>query len=431
MKYLVFFLVPIFLCADLPHASISAYAIDCRTGKVVINQDGEKSLIPASCMKVVTTGAALHLLKPDRRFQTDLEIEGEVKKGVLQGNLIIRGGGDPCLGSGRTQTALAWDQQIEVWATAVQKEGIKEIQGKVIGDATLWEKAQAPASWAWEDLGNYYGAGASALTFHENRTTITFKPGPEEGSPATLLHVLPPASNFVLQNEVRTGPVGSGDRACIYGAEYSTTQYVRGTIPAGVNEFSIKGSIPDPAQLCSQLLLQALEKKGIKVQGKSFVPSQIRQVIHTTLSPAVQEIVYWTNQLSINLYAEHLLKSMGLGTTAAGTQAVIEFWKKQGIESEGINMVDGSGLSRKNLLTAKQLAKMLVQMKKSPYFSEFYASLPEEKPGIRAKTGSMSFIRGIVGYKGDIAFAILINNGPTGQKMEQKLDQFMTELPCD
>jgi D-alanyl-D-alanine carboxypeptidase/D-alanyl-D-alanine-endopeptidase (penicillin-binding protein 4) len=257
---------------------------------------------------------------------------------------------------------------------------------------------------------------------------VTFKPGKEEGIPVTLLRVVPAMSNLIMHSEVVTGPVGSGDRATIYGSEYSMTQVVKGTVPAGVEEFSIKGAIPDPARLCSELLMRALEKNGIKVIG-SPTSAQMKQVIHTTVSPKISEIVYWTNQKSHNLYAEHLLKSMGKGTTEAGTRAVIEFWKQQGIETSGLNMADGSGLSRKNFITPKQLALMLVKMKQSPYFAEFYESLPEKTPGVRAKTGSMSACRGLTGYKGDIAFAILINHGQDSKEMREKLDQIVAELP--
>jgi serine-type D-Ala-D-Ala carboxypeptidase/endopeptidase (penicillin-binding protein 4) len=428
MKYLFILLFPMLLWADLDHALVSAYAINCKTGQVIMNVDAEKSLVPASCMKVVTTGAALHLLKPDSRFQTDLEIDGALVEGVLQGNVRIIGGGDPCLGSDRTKESLAWEKQIEVWADALANHGIKAITGEIIGDASRWETAGAAPSWAFEDIANYYGAGATALTFHENMYTLTFKPGPHEGAPAILHRVIPAASNFVLSSEVKTGPVGSGDRACIFGAEYLMTHVVRGTIPAGVEEFSIKGAIPDPAKLCSELLTKALEKRGIQVLGRRTLPAQIKQVIHTTPSPLLTEIVYWTNQKSINLYAEHLLKSMGGGTTAAGIKAVTEFWKGQGITTEGMNMADGSGLSRKNFITAKHLASMLQKMKESPYFSEFYASLPEEYPGVRAKDGAMSFIRCLAGYKGDIVFAIMINQGQDSKAMKQKLEQILDQM---
>lgn len=422
MKYILFFLAPLFLWGDLEHASISAYAIDYKTGREVLNIEAEKSLMPASCIKVVTTAAALHVLGPDYQFKTELAIDGPIDQGVLQGNLIIRGGGDPCLGSDRT--SAGWEKQIETWVGVLQENGVKTITGNVIGDDSAWEKAQAPSSWAWEDLGNYYGAGASALSFNENKTVVTFKPGAAEGAPTTLLRVVPAAENFVIQNEVTTGPVGSGDRACIYGSEYSMTQFVRGTVPAGKEEFSIKGSIPDPARLCSELLSRALEKSGIKV-GHQKVGAKDRKVLHTTFSPKVSEIVYWTNQKSVNLYAEHLIKAMGQGITTSGTKAVVQFWKEKGVATGGMNMVDGSGLSRKNFITAKQLVAILAQMKQSPHF---FASLPEEMPGVYAKSGSMSFTRCLAGYKGDIAFAILINNGDDSKAMEKKLSQLVSDL---
>jgi D-alanyl-D-alanine carboxypeptidase/D-alanyl-D-alanine-endopeptidase (penicillin-binding protein 4) len=109
---------------------------------------------------------------------------------------------------------------------------------------------------------------------------------------------------------VTTGPIGSGDKACIYGSEYSTVQFVRGTIPAGFDEFSIRGSIPDPARLCGQLLSKALETKGFQFSIRRQWVGK-RSVFHTTYSPMVKEIVHWTNQKSINIFAEHLLKKIG------------------------------------------------------------------------------------------------------------------------
>lgn len=417
-----------------PHTMVSAYAIDLKTGKVLIDIQGEKSLITGSCIKVVTTGAALHLLGPEYVFQTDLEVEGEVQRGILQGHLWIRGGGDPCLGSDRMSSSFPWDQQIEKWAEAVEKQGIKEIRGEVKADDSRWEKVHAVPSWSWEDVGNYYGAGASALSFHENSYSIYFSPGPQEGDETLLKRVIPSISYLNLHNEVKTGPVGSGDRACIYGSEFGTIQYIRGTIPAGVSEFSIKGSIPDPARVCSDLLCNALKKRGIQVRHEKITPSQKRALIDKTISPKVQDIIYWTNRRSVNLYAEHLLKSMGEkvyqdGSTQSGIKAVLEFWEKQGLDIQGMHMADGSGLSRKNFMTAQQFVFVLKKMKETPYFACFYDSLPEVQEGIRAKSGSMSFLRGYVGYKGDTAFAILINHCPDTPQMKQKLNQFLRDLP--
>jgi D-alanyl-D-alanine carboxypeptidase/D-alanyl-D-alanine-endopeptidase (penicillin-binding protein 4) len=407
MKKLFLFFVPLFLWAE--HLSVSAYAINAKTGHVIVDWDGERSLVPASCMKVVTTGAALGLMGSESRFMTDLIIEGGVVDGVLHGNVIIQGGGDPCLGSDRLGPDQ-WEKQITVWKEALIEAGIKEIQGRVIGDASKWEKAMAPSSWLWEDLGNYYGAGASALSFHENMAFIQFRPGQKIGSPAHLVGVTPAALNYVIQNEVMTGPAKSGDQVIIYGTEYAAVQFARGTMPIDAENFSVKGSIPDPAKMCSELLVK-------------------RKKIHQTQSPTLLEIVYWTNQKSINLYAEHLIKHLGQGSTSSGVKAVTEFWKRQGIDMEGFNMVDGSGLSRKNFMTAKQLVSILAKMQASPYFSQFLTSLPENEPGIFAKTGTMSFVRCLTGYKGDYIFAILINNGMSSQAMQDKIDQFKKLLP--
>ena len=122
------------------HASLGAYAVNTATGETVFDENAEKSLIPASCMKVVTTAAALQILGPDTRFTTHLEYDGTVEHGILHGNLYIHGGGDPCLGSDRIEGVLSWEKQIEAWVDAVQKLGIKQIDGKVIGDASGWKK---------------------------------------------------------------------------------------------------------------------------------------------------------------------------------------------------------------------------------------------------------------------------------------------------
>ncbi|MBS0648160.1 MAG: D-alanyl-D-alanine carboxypeptidase/D-alanyl-D-alanine-endopeptidase [Verrucomicrobia bacterium] len=411
------------------HASVSSYAADMKSGAILLDENSGKSLMPASCMKVVTTAAALQILGPETRFQTDLEYDGTLENGTLHGNLYIRGGGDPCLGSDRINGSLDWDAQIETWADAIQKLGIQKIEGDVIEDATRWEKALAVPSWSWEDLGNYYGAGASALSFHENYYTLFFKPG-KEGENATILRSDPPISSLTFQNEVKTGPADSGDGACIYGSEFSPVQYIRGTVPAGVEKFAIRGAIPDPAALCAEMLTKALQAKGMTIQHQKISPSK-RTVFHTTFSPTVQEIVYWTNQKSINLYAEHLLKKIGEtvfkeGSTEAGIRAVTDFWRSKKIDLAGFNMADGSGLSRKNLVTARQMVSILSEMKKSDLFPLFFESLPQVNNHVKAKDGAMSLVRGYVGYRGDVAFAILVNQCLDPQK-NQKIKRFLSD----
>jgi D-alanyl-D-alanine carboxypeptidase/D-alanyl-D-alanine-endopeptidase (penicillin-binding protein 4) len=437
MRWIAFFgilrILPLFASA-IDHATIGIYAVDSRDGKVVAEKNIVTSLVPASCMKIVTTAAALHILGADSRFATSLEYDGLIDSDhVLHGNLYIRGGGDPCLGSDRMAGSLSWQRQMEVWVEAVQGLGIQRIVGKVIGDASLWETALAVPSWSWEDLGNYYGAGASALSFHENEYRLVFKPGKTVGDPACILQVIPPVPRLVLQNNVTTGAAGSGDQACIYGSEVSWAQWVRGTIPAAVSEFAIRGAIADPALYVADLLQTTLEEKGVAVDLQQVASRGKRTAFHTTYSPSVKEIVRWTNQKSINLYAEHLLKKMGEvvyqeGSTAAGIKAVTNFWSRQKVDLEGFSMADGSGLSRKNLITVKQLVQMLLKIEKSPFYEILRDSFPQVQDSIRAKSGSMSLVKGYAGYAGPIAFAIFVNQCADHLEIKKTIDSLFAKI---
>jgi serine-type D-Ala-D-Ala carboxypeptidase/endopeptidase (penicillin-binding protein 4) len=417
----------------IEHATVSIYAVDTNTGEVLFDKNSNLSLIPASCMKIVTTVAALNLLGINNRFETNLEYDGFINKyGILEGNLYFRGGGDPCLGSDRINGNLSWKKQIETWADAIQKLGIKKIVGRIIADVSIWKKELAVPSWSWEDLGNYYGANASALSFHENFYLLFFKPGEKEGEKTDILYTEPPMENIIFKNEVTTGSKESGDNAFIFGSELSLKKVINGTIPLGVNEFVIKGSIPDPANCCIDLFIKELQRRGIIIELQDRSSSK-KNVFYTTYSPTIKEIIYWTNQKSINLYAEHLLKKMGEvvykdGSTSAGIKAVKGFWKSQGIDLDGFNMVDGSGLSRKNLITTKQLVKMLLNAKKSKYFPIFLDSLPQRNGSVKAKSGSMSLIKGYVGYKDNIAFAILVNQCFDQKKMTEIINLFLSNL---
>ncbi|MES2199345.1 MAG: D-alanyl-D-alanine carboxypeptidase/D-alanyl-D-alanine-endopeptidase [Chlamydiota bacterium] len=427
-----------YLCSEdicfLDHAIVGIYAVQSSTGKVLIEKNSELSLIPASCMKAVTTAAALHILGPNYRFETRLEYDGEIdEEKTLHGNLYIKGGGDPCLGSDRIAGVLPWEEQIKAWSQAIQELGILKIEGRVVGDATSWEKALAVPSWSWEDLGNYYGAGACALSFHENSYSLFLKPGDLVGKEATILRTDFPVTSLAFQNEVKTGPEGSGDLACIYGSEFSPTRAIRGTIPFGVKEFSIKGAIPDPAATCAALLEKELKERGVVILEVDGSFQKGRVCIHKTYSPKIQEIVRETNQKSINLYAEHLLKKMGEmmyeeGSTESGIKAVRAFYLSQDLDLTGFNMVDGSGLSRKNLVTAKQLVSMMLKVKELNIFPIFFESLPQKEDGIRAKSGSMSLIQGYVGYMEDVAFAILVNQCPEPQIRKKTIEEFFSHL---
>lgn len=405
---MTYWLVLLFLPFSLIAKEIvSIYAVDRESGKVVIDEQSDVGMTPASCIKVLTTGAALHVLGEKYCFTTTLEYDGEIKENILHGNIYIRGGGDPCLG------AKDWEKQLQVWGQAIKEIGIKEVKGRVISDASAWETALAAPGWSWDDLGNYYGAGASALSFHENCYVLTLKPS-EVGGAVTICSTFPPQFDLDLRNELVTGPIGSGDQACIYGSEFSSLQFVRGSIPAGVEQFSIKGAISNPASYLEKLFTKTIQEIGIVVAGQVLAESA-RVPFHTTKSPTVAEIVQETNQRSMNLYAEHLLKAMGKGSTNLGARTIKEFWQSAGIDLTDAQITDGSGLSRNNILNAKQCVEILQKIEQSPHFATFFRSLPEVN-GVKAKSGSMSLITGYVGYSDKLVFAFFIGQCPDGKK---------------
>jgi D-alanyl-D-alanine carboxypeptidase/D-alanyl-D-alanine-endopeptidase (penicillin-binding protein 4) len=407
----------------LDNATVSMYAVHMPSGEVLLDENSQKSVTPASCLKLLTTAAALHLLGPDYQFRTKLAYDGVLEEGVLKGNLYIIGGGDPCLGSDRSSSSLSYQKQIAAWILALEKMGISKIEGEILADVSSWERMQAVSSWSFEDLGNYYGAGASALSFHENAYSLVFSPGKAVGEDASILRIEPKFSHLRLHNEVKTGKPLSGDRACIYGSEFFLEQYVRGTIPLGESEFTIEGSLPNPSLACIELLENGLKEKGIVIQ-KDKKPSGERKIFYETLSPKLSEIVYHTNQKSINLYAEHLLKAMGKnicleGSTEAGILAIKHFLEQKKIDIAGTVLADGSGLSRKNLVTSQFLVSVLLDMKKSPLFPLFLESLPEIRKGIRAKDGSMSLVRG---------YAIVINGCSDSKLIKEKINDFFSVI---
>ena len=221
--------------------------------------------------------------------------------------------------------------------------------------------------------------------------------------------------------------------APVFGCEVTNAQIARGTIPIDSKEFTIKGAIPNPAQACAYLFAIQLEKKGMPIEHQSLEQKTEKVPIHTTSSPSIKQIIHAANQESINLYAEHLLKKMGEviskeGSTQGGIQAVTAFWKSQQVNLRGFHLADGSGLSRKNLITAKQLVAILQKMRASEYFPLFLESLPQQVGLIKAKSGSMSQIRCYAGYAGTIAFALLINHATDKATTRECVEKVFSHL---
>lgn len=426
--------------AGLEHALWGFCLMDPKTGNVLAGYEENKSLTPASSQKVFTTLSALHYLGADYRFETYLEYDGILgKDSVLQGNIYIRGTGDPTLGSMRIDSIPA-DTLLAQWAHIIRKKGINRITGSIIADASAWEDYATVGSWNWDDIGQYYGAGASALNFMENTYTVYYSSTTKN---ATIDSVVPEIEGLTFWNDVTVS--GSSDNAFIYGAPDNYYRYITGTIPANKKGYAVDGSMPDPPLFLALKLKQALIQSGIPVEKQATtvyalrraqIPvNPTRRLLYTHTSPTIGEIVKATNMKSNNLYAECLLKAVakqtsGNGSRSAGADAVTQYCVSAGVDVSGVHIEDGSGLSRLNYFTPKSMCQLLTHANKSSYFSTFYASLPiagktgtlksfadntSAEGDIIAKSGSMYKVRSYSGYvktsSGELlTFCVLVNN---------------------
>lgn len=432
---------------ELKNGILSFYAIDSKSGEIIAEKNSSLSLAPASTLKTITTATCLELFSPSHRFVTLIQYDGEVdtKNRILHGNIYIRGGGDPALGSEYFYEHYYSSYFIEKWADAIKKLNIDSIDGAIIGDASVFSTNIVPRTREWEAIGNYYGAGACGLSVFDDTYFLTFSSGVKPNDPTKIINIKPSIPDMQFVNEVKSSTVNK-DRAYIFGSPYCNIRYVRGTIPLGRDEFTIKGAIPDPAYLTAHKLDNELYEKGIRTGQSASTVRRLKQAgeaiiyerkdIDTTYSPILSEIIIRTNTDSYNLYPEHLIAHIGLkqsdfGDTETGAEAITEFWKNKGMDTDGLYIHDGCGLSRYNGITAKQLVFVLRYMKtKSKHFDAFYESLPiagksgtmrrmcnetAAEDNLRAKSGTINKVKAYTGYVTtksgrQIVFAMMANN---------------------
>lgn len=407
----------------MAHASLSIHIYDLTNHALVYQYNDQQALTPASCLKIVTTSAALGMLGEDFKFETKIGYIGNLMNGTIHGNLLIQGGGDPTLGSGRVEGSIEYQLLTDQWIRQIKDKGIFKIDGSVIIDASFFEKQSTPDGWQWGDIGNYFGSAANGFNFNENYYKLYFQPGNTIGARPGILKHEPLCPGLTFDNAVKTAVAGTGDNAYIYGAPYSVNRYVKGTIPMGTAAFTIKGAMPDPAAAFGLYFSTKLMKAGLldsisyEVVYDEMMPAAA-QSIFVYKSPPLKDIVKHTNQRSINLYAEAMLKMLGKkvygkGTTEDGVKAVISYWQKLGMPGDGLYMYDGSGLAPGNSITAAQMAFIIRKINGLPYNKAFEASLPvagvsgtlsklckgtSAEFNLKAKSGNINRVTTYAGY---------------------------------
>lgn len=375
-------------------ASFSLVVKDVQEGRTVYSYDTDRLQSPASVLKTVATATALEILGEDYRYPTTLEYDGILENGTLEGNLYIKGSGDPSLGS--SHFAPGQNKFLSTWIAALQKAGIKHITGSVISDESIFDTEGVSIKWLREDMGNYYAPGSYGISIFDNMYKLSLQTG-AAGTRPVLKGTEPDIPFIRFKNYLKAAPVSS-DSAYIIGAPLDDVRYLYGVLPANREAYVLKGDIPDPALYLARYLTDQLQQKGIRVDGSpSCYRIEVeenrwkkgeRKEIVTTYSPTLREIASVCNHVSHNLYADALVKTVGLqykprrnemiSSFGRGVQVVKEYWEKKGLDVFPLRMNDGSGLAPADKVSVGFMGELLVYMATESAVSEaFIASLPQ------------------------------------------------------
>ena len=444
-------------------------------GTPLVEMNSQTMMLPASNMKLISTGAALHALGADMQFETRLGYDGTVEDGTLRGDLYIIGGGDPTLGS-KDSIAVDIDHTFAQWEAIIRANGITRIEGRIIGDGRWFEGMAEEPTWLLEDAGTYYGTGTTGLMFYENMQSFAVSAGAQVGDPVNISPSYPDAPWMEFRYNCSTGEKGTGDMLYMYASDLAPIAEIRGTFGVDRAAKRLDCANKFPEHTCASYFHDFLKQRGLECTG-GVADLNIREseledidsltVIGSTFSPTLDRIVFETNHASNNLYAETLMRTLGKELRGSACYdssyvALNDILKDLKVDvSRGAQIQDGSGLSRQNYISADFICRFLAAMTGSPSYGTFLASLPSPggsgtlqynmsgKPAslrnrIKVKSGSMNGVRCYSGYilpsensggqadglpADTIVFSILTNNctSPTWQ-VRPLLDRVMAAL---
>ncbi len=410
-------------------------------------------LVPASVAKLAAVATAAEAVGWDFTYETTVRTTGTIRDGVLAGDLIVVGSGDPTIG-GRA------GEDLSRWGAALQTAGIRRIDGRIIGDDNVIEEPRPQLAWAWDDLGNTSGALFGALNFGENRLVVTASPGAAAGTPIALA-ADPSATSRPLTNRAITGAGGSRQLLWAEQRPGEPSLTIAGSMPVGAPSTRLTVSAGNPTLWFANSLLSQLQRQGIEVSGGAWDIDDVEpkpesagaQVLFTLRSRPLRDIVQPLLKESINLYAEAVMRLNAAPSQNATNDAALEGFGKRltawGVQAGGQQLIDGSGLSRRDTVSAETVLTVLRHMHDPAAMSPFVTGLPiagvdgtlgERMKGtpaagnVRAKTGTMSNIRSLAGYvktrDGEsLAFVAMVNNFEgTGAAANQALDAIAVAL---
>lgn len=440
------------------NASVGIAVHDIETGVFIGGYNSEKSLIPASTMKVLTTFSLYNAVGPQFQYVTKLGYAGNINSsGTMEGNIFIIGSGDPSLGSGRFEGYPSLPNLLDSIKQKISNQGIKFINGRVIVDASIFKSYPIGTTWQYDDLGSYYGAGTWGLNVNENEYALMFDTKRQLGSQTSIISTEPIIPNLKFINEVTVDSSYTGDNSYIYGGPNEFTKRVVGTLGYNENPVKTRGSMPNPPLYFSYGVSEHLLKNDISNKGYlvNDLPLPMNLMIFDSIiSPPLQMLVKETNNRSINQYCDAYLQHLGIlnngiGSNDEGINYVKDNLTKMGINIDGLNQEDGSGLSARNLITPTLLSDFISKFTDKYTVETVKGLLPQAgvegtvrslfrtsplSQKIWMKSGSLS---GVMAYAGIIqaksgnwvSFSLMINHySESSRNVRQQVEALLTGI---
>ncbi len=430
----------------LKKSRMGIHIVSVTDGQEVFAHKAELLLIPASNMKILTSAAALAKLGPDYNFRTKVYTDNTIEKGKLTGNLYIKGFGDPF---------LVWEETVKI-ARYIHGLGLRQVTGNLVVDDSFFDNKRYGNGWKKEQTAYWYNAPLGALSVNFNTVEVNIAPGRVKGEP---LHVwLNPATDFFnLTNKGITSRRTRNPQLSYRRCKGKPTLTIKGHLPAGNPPQTFYRCVDDPLMYAAAVFKDLLELWGVRISG----PIQVGKVpfgakeLYLHKSKPLSLIIQGLNKFSNNFTAEQVLKTMGAeikgepGTAEKGLAVIGDFLKSLGIENNSIKLIDGSGLSRENRLTAHTLTKILVAVHNNfKWQPEFMASLPSagidgtlkkrmkgngSSRNVRAKTGRLQKVAALSGYLNTkdnetLAFSMIMNDFEVSVEQVQALQDKICNL---
>lgn len=445
-------------------------AVTDTIGKLLYGRNAERLFIPASNTKLLVSAVSTALLGPDFTVKTSLYGTGPIAGGVLQGDLVFYGRGDPtfsrrCYGAD-TAAANACDNdpatRLRDLATQLRARGVTAIAGDLVGDGSWFDEELVHGSWEIGDLAWWYAAPVSGLGFNDNSLDVREAPGDSAGAPARVTF-LPDLGVATIDNRAETGARGARRSFDVTRSLDGMTYLAAGVIPVGAAPRTEYVAVVDPNRYAALALRRELLAQGITVRGGvrstvdslAFVHARAGAALAEVTSRPLREWIFPILNTSQNWYAEMLLKQLGrrFGTSGSWREGLrIErrfLIDSMQIDSTQFQVEDGSGLAANNLVTPLAFTKLLRFMRAHPNFAAFEAGLPvggrsgtirsrfagtPVEGKVRAKTGSISRVNALSGFVdrpdgSTLIFSIQANHQIIGgTRMLAAIDSVVVEM---